>query len=216
MIRLAAGADVLIVTGGLGPTADDLHEESLAAAMDDALIEDPESLKQIITWFAGRSRPMPELNRVQALRPSRADSLSNGSGTAPGMRGLIATKGKETDVFCLPGPPRRCGPCGRRTCAAALRPARVVRTRAVLTFGMGESEVAAKLGPMMARTHSPLVGTTAVRGVVAVRIRFEGEVGRLDAAAVEEADSAVADIEATIRQRLGPIVFGPAKKHWPA
>jgi nicotinamide-nucleotide amidase len=90
----------------------------------------------------------------------------------------------------------------------ALRPGRIVRTRAILTFGLGESEVAAKLGPLMERTHSPLVGTTASKGVIAVRIRYEGAPGRIDSAAVTEAEHVIAATESVVRERLGPVVFG--------
>src|SRR6266853_1575084 len=66
ILRLAARADLLLITGGLGPTADDLTRAALAAAMNEPLVEDPAALAQITAWFSSRSRPMPALNRVQA------------------------------------------------------------------------------------------------------------------------------------------------------
>jgi nicotinamide-nucleotide amidase len=123
ILRLAEAADLVIVTGGLGPTADDLTRASLAAAMGDSLVEDAESLAQIVAWFAGRSRPMPELNRVQALRPSRAISLRNPAGTAPGMREY--SRGMVAMWMCSVSRarPGRCGRCGRSTCSRRYDPA---------------------------------------------------------------------------------------------
>lgn len=204
LLRLAASCDVLIVSGGLGPTADDLTRGALAAAMDDTLVEDPESMAQIAAWFAGRTRPMPPLNRVQALRPSRAAAIANPAGTAPGIQGMLSIRGREVDVFCLPGPPREMRPMFQRHVAPRLRAARMVRTRALLTFGLGESEIAMRLGELMSRNQSPLVGTTASQGVVACRIRYDGAPGQGD----DEAAAAIAKVEAKIREVLGPYVFG--------
>jgi nicotinamide-nucleotide amidase len=196
MLRLAAAADVVISTGGLGPTADDLTRQALAAAMNEPLAEDPAAMEQLRAWFAGRGRRMPEANRVQAQRPHSASLLQNAFGTAPGLRALLGSAGVE--VFCLPGPPREVRPMFETQVRPHLRPAREVTTRAVHMFGLGESEVAERLGDLMTRTHSPLVGTTVSGGVVTVRIRHEGPGG---AAAIAETENAVRDL-------IGPYVFG--------
>ena len=203
--RLAASVDLIVSTGGLGPTMDDLTRQALADAMGEPLVEDAESLEQVRRYFTRAGRAMPEPNRVQALRPASAAALRNDNGTAPGLAASIARPdGGSSDVFCLPGPPREMKPMFERDVRARLRPplGRVVRTRVLHTFGIGESDIAARLGAIMDRTRTPLVGTTASRGVVSCRLRFEGAG---DAAAAELALDTDAD---EIRARLGPYVFG--------
>jgi len=198
--RLAAHVDVVISTGGLGPTADDLCRGALARAMDDELVEDPDSLTRLRAWFSGRSRAMPELNRVQAQRPSRGRCLTNGRGTAPGLAGRIGS----CDVFCLPGPPPEMIPMFEASVRAALVPApgRVLRTHALHCFGIGESELASRLGDMMDRSRNPLVGTTASGGVVSIRVRFDG------AATTRDADRAMRETIGAAREAAAPYCFG--------
>lgn len=202
--RLAASVDLIISSGGLGPTADDLTREALARAMGDSLIEDPASLSQIEAWFKGRGREMPALNRVQALRPSRGEAIENRQGTAPGIAGRITQPGRECDVFCLPGPPREMQPMFESFVAERLRPPtdRVVVTKVLHTVGIGESDLATRLGPLMARERNPLVGTTASGGIVSIRIRYEGP-GPREQAAAEVARAAQAASELA-----GPHLFG--------
>lgn len=209
LLRLArgrsadSGCQLIIVTGGLGPTADDLTRQGLADALGERLVEDAPALREIEAWFAGRGRAMPELNRVQALRPHTASMLSNPHGTAPGLHATLRVP--ECDVFCLPGPPREMRPMFEDRVAPRLRPPpdRVVRTRAIPTFGLGESEVAQRLGELMDRVQNPLVGTTASGGVVTCRLRFEGSAG-----SAAEADRALDATEARIRELLGAYVLG--------
>lgn len=203
-IRHAAGeAELVIVTGGLGPTPDDLTREALARALGARLVEDDRALAEVHAWFKARNREMPKANRVQAMRPASARCLSNPVGTAPGL----AARLDETDIFCLPGPPNEMVPMFERFVTPALRtpPGRVVRTRTIRTFGLGESRVAGLLGDLMRRDRLPLVGTTASRGVVGVRIRWEGE------GTPAEAENAIARTEASLRERLGPAVLTPTR-----
>ncbi len=104
--RLAASVDLILCTGGLGPTADDLTREALAAAEGDTLVEDEAAVAQIERWFKDRGRPMPAINRVQAMRPRSATMIQNHHGTAPGIRAKV----DRDDVFCMPGPPRELFP----------------------------------------------------------------------------------------------------------
>jgi nicotinamide-nucleotide amidase len=200
--RLAAAADVVVSTGGLGPTKDDLTRDALAALLGEQLIEDPGALETLRGWYAKRGR-MPETNRVQAMRPPSARMLSNPNGTAPG---LAATLAGGTRISCLPGPPHEMRPMFEADVGPQLGKASGVsiRSRLLLTFGLGESAVAELLGPLMDRDREarglPAVGTTASRGVVTVRIRQQSG----DPA---EADRALDDAEREIRDRLGPIVF---------
>lgn len=199
--RLVEGRGLVICTGGLGPTADDLTRQALGAVLGEAMIEDAEALRAIRAWFAGRGG-MPEGNRVQALRPPSARSLANPNGTAPGLEAGIG----NTRVFCLPGPPHEMIPMFESFVAPAVSGVggAVVRSRIVLTFGLGESRIAERLGELMDRDRParglPLVGTTASRGVVACRMRHAGE-------SAERVARELDDAEAEIRARLGVAVF---------
>lgn len=206
--RLAGVVDVIVSTGGLGPTADDLVREALARVSDDTLVEDAESVGQIERYFRGRGRSMSPLNRVQALRPSRGASLRNDHGTAPG---LMANVG-ECDVFCMPGPPREMMPMFAAMVAPMLRPAagRVVLTRALHSFGIGESDLATRLGTLMERGRNPLVGTTASGGVVSIRLRFEGE------SEAGAANAAMEESEALARTAGAPYLFGTGEDSLPS
>lgn len=201
--RLGAGVDLLVITGGLGPTADDLTRAGLASAMGEELVEDGAALAEIQGWFRGRGREMPGLNRVQALRPAGARCLPNPNGTAPGLAASLSIGATSCDVFCLPGPPHEMTPMFESFVGPAIRRAEgfVVETRALHTFGLGESDVAARLGDLMDRDRNPLVGTTASLGVVTCRLRFEGR------ASGSEATRALDEAERAVRSRLGNVVF---------
>lgn len=203
--RLSTRADLVIATGGLGPTADDLTRQALARAMNDELVEDPFALEEIRAWFTGRGRVFSEMNRVQALRPSRGRCLPNPHGTAPGLAARLG----NADMYCLPGPPREMKPMFESRVVPELAPpagARV-RTRIIGTVGLGESQVAQSLGELMQRDRLERglvqVGTTASGGIVACRARVRGGEDQLDEAA------------AIIRTRLGAAVFAEAHHDLP-
>jgi nicotinamide-nucleotide amidase len=179
--------------------------------MGDVLVEDAEALEQITAWFAARGRPMNELNKVQAQRPSRGTMISNEFGTAPGIVARIAGAGggDGADVFCLPGPPRELTPMFERSVRPLLRPdpSRTVAVRVLHTIGMGESDIAQRFrgapgGDLMARGRVPLVGTTASNGVVSCRIRYEGPLAADGARELLDRD------ERAIRSMIGEAVFG--------
>ncbi|MFK7883626.1 MAG: CinA family nicotinamide mononucleotide deamidase-related protein [Phycisphaerales bacterium] len=185
--ELSKVASVLVVTGGLGPTADDLTRQALAEVIGDELVIDDEALITLKKWYEGRGRTMPETNKVQAMRPSTACLLDNPNGTAPGLAAEIG----ETRVYCLPGPPREMVPILERFVLSSFKQddESEVRIRTMPTFGLGESAVAEKLGGLMDRTRNPLVGTTASGCIVTCRVRYEGpeaNAGRLlDSTAAE-------------------------------
>ncbi|MFG0276006.1 MAG: CinA family nicotinamide mononucleotide deamidase-related protein [Phycisphaerales bacterium] len=201
---LASRMDLLIITGGLGPTEDDITRHALAAAAGDELIEDAAALEEIRNWFERAGRVMPDGNRAQALRPARGKCLSNDRGTAPGLALTITAGQNACDVYCLPGPPHEMQGMFESFIAPSIRPqaGRVVAARALHTFGMGESAIAGLLGDLMRRDRNPLVGTTASDGVVSCRIRFEGDAD--DATAQREVDS----MATRLRDLLGDVVFG--------
>lgn len=192
--RLAERCDLIISTGGLGPTADDLTRRGLAGAMGDELVVDDEAMARLESWAAQRQRTLSENQKLQALRPSRAEQLANANGTAPALLGRVG----ETDVLCLPGPPREMLPILERFFAERLRAGGgdVIRTRLIRVPALAEAEAAARLGELMSRDRNPLVGTTASGAVVDVRIRYEGAPG--------EADRLLEETERAVRRAVAP------------
>lgn len=215
MLRLArgrsagSGVDVIIVTGGLGPTADDLTRHALAQALGERLVVDEAALADVRAWFESKGRAFAEINRVQAMRPHTARVLKNSVGTAPGLHATL--HGPHCDIFCLPGPPREMQRMFVDHVVPALMPApdQIVLTRALPTFGLGESEVATRLGEMMDRIANPLVGTTATNGIVTCRLRDTSRVqpGQTREQAVSTATARLDATEAEIRGALGPYVL---------
>src|SRR5690625_2288591 len=100
--QLAASVDVLIITGGLGPTEDDLTRQALADAMGTRLQTDKSSLNQIEQYFKQRGRVVSKANKTQALVPVGATATQNQHGTAPGIEAAV----KNALVFAAPGVPR--------------------------------------------------------------------------------------------------------------
>ncbi len=197
--RLARLADVVISTGGLGPTADDLTRFGFAdvVAPGKPLEEDVAAIAHLDTWF--RNRQMPASNLVQAQRPAGSRFLPNPLGTAMGIAGHVG----DCLLYALPGPPREM----KRMFEDSVKPElatragdRVLLTDEVLEYGMGESDAAARLGSLMDRDRNPLVGTSASESIVAARVISKGE--RAQAAAA--LDEVIADIE----QRWAPYAFG--------
>lgn len=196
LVELAAIAELVLVTGGLGPTDDDLTRDALRLALGDAspLVLDEPSLAALDRWFVARGREMPAINRRQAMRPSDARCLRNDFGTAPGLQARV---GRAT-VVCLPGPPREMEPMFEQF-VAPLLPKLAMATGAVHAFGQGESFLAERLGERMRRDRNPLVGTTASGSVVSARVRGGGEASRPEAMERE-----IAEIESLWR----PFAFG--------
>ena len=198
--RAATGADVVIVTGGLGPTADDLTRHALADAMGVELVEDERSLAQLETFFASRGYTMNDANRVQALMPAGADPLANSAGTAPGIAATL----RSATVYCLPGVPHEMRTMFESQVVPLLPASSAVFVqRHVHTFGLPESLVGERLADLMTDPAGPRVGTTAKTGVISVRIIADDTDPQRAAAAADR-------IVATVRERLGEAVFGEA------
>ena len=150
----AARADLVILTGGLGPTDDDLTREVVAGALGLELIEDPAIVAWLEDRFARRGLQMPSVNRRQAMVPRGASVLENPNGSAPGL--FIETVGDlgSRVVILLPGPPRELQPMMQALCAGRLQ-SRAGRERAykatVFIAGRGESHVEEIVQPIYSR-----------------------------------------------------------------
>ncbi len=199
-VELAKGrADILITTGGLGPTCDDLTKQVLAEAFGRKLVFHEESAQSIRDYFARSGRDMTENNLNQAWLPEGCTVLDNEWGTAPGC----AFQSGDNYVVMLPGPPRECLPMFREKAApwlAALGEG-VIRSRTLRVFGMGESRVESLLRERMNELTNPTLAPYAKEGEVELRITAKAD-------AVEEAEALIAPVEREVRDLLGDLVYG--------
>jgi nicotinamide-nucleotide amidase len=199
-------ADIVIATGGLGPTADDLTRQALADLAGVPLVQDDASLAHIKALFARRKREMPPANVIQAQFPQGSRPIFNPHGSAPGIDIAIPrTVGKPARIFALPGVPAEMKEMWSSTVCAAVQ--ELLGVRKVIThyrikcFGVGESDLEAMLPDLIARQRYPLVGITVHQATITLRITAEGET----AAAARAAMQPTID---TIRQCLGDLIFG--------
>ncbi len=203
--RAAEEAELVVITGGLGPTRDDLTRQALADAMGVELLEDARSAERIAAFFARIGRTMKPSNLTQAMIPAGAEVLDNDCGTAPG----IAARLGQADVFALPGPPNEMTEMFERQVAPRLPDAGASARRILHAFGTGESDIGEKIADLMARDANPKVGTTAKGGIISIRIVADGETtGQAERLAEKTADE--------IRRRLGELIFGAGDQTLPS
>ena len=172
--RLAAQSEVLLVTGGLGPTQDDRTRRALAVALGEELVLDQEALASIETWFSERGATMPQANDVQAMRPTSATWIANKVGTAPGLRATIGS----CEVYCLPGPPSELQPMfaavqvemlQKLECGAPLQ------TTELHAWGLAESVAGKKIEDLM-QLQDPTVAILMGKKGVTARVTSSDDV----------------------------------------
>ena len=150
-----ARARLVVLSGGLGPTPDDVTREAVALALGEPLELDEAVLGEIEAFFRARGRAMPEANRKQAMRIPSATWLKNPRGTAPGW--WVRKGGK--DLVLLPGPPPEWRPMWQEVLPRLGLPRRPYAERVLKTWGIGESEIVERLGPLFVREEEVEVGT---------------------------------------------------------
>ena len=209
--RIAARrAQVVIATGGLGPTADDLTRDVLSELTGQRLVLSQQALEVIVSRFSSRHAVMPESNRRQALFPEDGSLIENPDGTAPGIKMVLSASdgwgdGEGAVIYTLPGVPAEMRRMWEETVSGELKQVagknRVLRHRRLKCFGAGESAIEEMLPGLIERGRDPTVGITAHEATITLRI----------SAWADNDDSCREKITTTediIRKTLGHLVYG--------
>jgi len=193
-------ADIVLATGGLGPTDDDVTREAFAKFLGVKLQLQSELLYAIEEFFARRERRMPARNKCQAYIPAGTKALFNNIGTAPG---IMAAAGDKL-LIAMPGVPREMERMFTESVLPELRQfasGQAIVSKRLGCFGAGESAIAEMLGPIMQRGRNPLINCTAKCGIITLEIVAT-------AANENEAQTIVEKDEELIRTKLGKLVYG--------
>ncbi len=192
-------SDIIITTGGLGPTCDDLTKNVLAECFGKKLIRDEESARRIEAYFKALGRSVTENNYQQAMLPEGCTILANDWGTAPG----VAFEAGSIHVVMLPGPPRECRAMFEHRAVPYLKQLAdgEILSRSLRLFGIGESAVEQLLREEMNAMTNPTLAPYANEGEVELRITAKADTQA-------EAQSLIAPVEQQLKDRLGPLVYG--------
>lgn len=195
-------SDLIVTTGGLGPTEDDLTREAIAAALGESPAVDPDLERDLADWFAGRGAAMPERNRKQAWLIPSARAIPNPHGTAPGWDVRVArgAGGRGTRIISMPGVPREMTRMWEDAVEPTLLAGTVLRSRTLKLLGIGESTVEEALDELV-RSTTPTVATYAKNDGVHVRITDKGT-------AAAPVEARIAAMEAVVRERIGTHIWG--------
>ncbi len=199
--RAWSRSDLIIMTGGLGPTEDDLARESISALLGETMRIDPTLEAELRGMFAGRGSQMPERNVKQATLIPSAQVLPNPRGTAPGW--WVEKDGHI--IVAMPGVPKEMHRMWEQEAMSRLKPytGGLIFTRILRVSGMGESTVEERLGSLI-HSNNPTLATYAKVDAVDVRITAKAETAA-------EAERQVAEMEVRVRQILGHHIFGTDK-----
>jgi len=191
-------SDIIITTGGLGPTDDDLTKEVAAKYFNKELLEDEESIKKIKGYFKFRERKMTENNLKQGLIPEGAIIINNNNGTAPGV--IIEENNKI--MIILPGPPKEMKPMFEQTVKPYLQKKAdsVLVSKMIKILGIGESAVADELKDLMDAQTNPTIAPYAKEVGVMLRVTAKAD-------NEEAAIKLITPIEDKIKERLGDNVY---------
>ncbi|MEO1498259.1 MAG: CinA family nicotinamide mononucleotide deamidase-related protein [Planctomycetota bacterium] len=196
----AERAELVVCTGGLGPTADDLTRDALAAAAGVSLVTDAAALAHVESLYRSRGREMPPQNRRQAEFPEGATPIANLGGTAPGVDFQFG----DARVFALPGVPAEMKQMWAETVGPTLydvtKDVGVMRHHLVKCFGVGESQLEAMLPDLFTRGREPQVGITASKATITLRVTARGA----DEAACREAMQPTLQC---VRETLGDLIY---------
>ena len=204
-LKLAASdADVVLVTGGLGPTDDDLTRQAFGKFLGSELQLQNELLKKIQDYFAHRNVQMPAKNKIQAYIPAGAKALVNNLGTAPG----IIAKVEDKLFIALPGVPTEMKQMFEESVFAELQQlagSQTVIVSKLKCFGAGESAITETLGDTCRRDRNPLINCTVEGGVITLHIIATAN-------DMTTANQIVQKDEKTLRKLLGDLVYGTTEQ----
>ena len=193
---------IVITTGGIGPTEDDLTREAIANVAHRPLTIQPQLMEQIEAIFKRRGFRMSENNRRQAYIPEGTIPIENPKGTAPGF----IVEGPNWVTLTLPGVPSEMEYLMENTVIPYLRKRfdlknQVIRYKVLRACGLGESGIGLQIQDLMKESGNPTVGTLASIGDVKIRITAKAD-------HPEEADRLISEMEQEIRNRLGILIYG--------
>lgn len=196
-------SDAVVLTGGIGPTQDDLTREAICLATGREMVFSDEYADHLRDWWKARGRPgeMPSNNLNQAEHPAGAILIPNPKGTAPGLH--LEVDGKL--IFAMPGVPVEMmlmlSDHVIPTLVAAAGGGRVLRSRVLRSHGLGESRVSELLADIYESADNPTLAFLASAGEVKIRLTANADTDK-------EAEALIAPLEAAVRERLGRTVFG--------
>ena len=199
MIDLAfQDCDLILTTGGLGPTQDDLTKEVACKALDDTLMMMDDVLEEITKYFKTLGREMTENNKKQAIMPSRATVFHNDAGTAPGF--ALEKDGKY--IICMPGPPREMKRMFQKSVVPFLQSMidGALYYRQIRFFGIGESMLETQLLDLIDNQTDPTLATYAKEGECSLRIASKR-------ATEEDAEHAVDEMLEKVKERVGHYIY---------
>jgi nicotinamide-nucleotide amidase len=200
-------ADIILITGGLGPTDDDLTRQALAEFLGVELEFKQELFEEIEAFFKSRQFVMVPLNRVQAFIPAGSKAIPNARGTAPGIH---AKKGQK-EYFSVPGVPSEMKGMYESYIYPQLKQLQngpIVLTRKVRCFGAGESTIAQMLGDMMKRGQNPLLNCTVSGGDITLHVVAEAD-------SFPQAEQMILEQKRRISALLGSLVYSTEDKTLP-
>ncbi|WP_438317793.1 competence/damage-inducible protein A [Sporosarcina sp. FA9] len=202
VITIAKGrADILIFTGGLGPTKDDLTKETIAKQIGTVLVSDDTALRYISDYFDRSGRTMSENNKKQALVFEGSQVLANHTGMAPGM----AVESEGTHYILLPGPPHEMEPMFTNEATpylfSVIGKQELIKSRILKFYGIGEAELEFRIQDLLEKQANPTIAPLASKSAVTLRITAK-------ALSETEANNLIDIVDKEIRSIVGEFIYG--------